>query len=124
MAAGEYNFTVEQGANHVFSITYKTNEGNIIPLTGYTVEGSIRNRVGDCNVIAEFDIDTSEANAGVITFGLNYDSFDDLVIKGKTYKDYYTAVYDIYITPPNEPNQRERLLNGTVKVSPVVTGKD
>jgi len=42
MAAGKYNFIIEQGATTNFEIVYKDSSGNPIDLTGYTARMDLR----------------------------------------------------------------------------------
>lgn len=43
MAAGIYNFIIEQGTTHTFRIDYKDSNNEPIDLTGYTARMQIRN---------------------------------------------------------------------------------
>ena len=42
MAAGRYNFTIEQGASVDFELAYKDSEGNPVDLTGYQARMQLR----------------------------------------------------------------------------------
>ena len=42
MAAGKYNFTIEQGATTDFEIVYKDSDGNPIDISGYTARMDLR----------------------------------------------------------------------------------
>lgn len=69
MAAGKWNFTIEQGTTVDFSIQYK--DSNLIPvnLTGYSGRMQIRSNYADNNPITYITLSSSRAADGT---GLNF----------------------------------------------------
>jgi hypothetical protein len=43
MAAGWYNFTIEQGATVDFELTYKDSNGDVVDLSKYTARMQVKN---------------------------------------------------------------------------------
>ncbi len=46
MAAGNYSFTIEQGATTDFELVYKDSNGNPVDLTGYQAKMQLKNSIG------------------------------------------------------------------------------
>jgi len=65
MAAGEYDFTLEQGATFSKVLTWKDENGDPINLTGYTARMQLRRYPGDSELVAEL---TTE-NGGIALGG-------------------------------------------------------
>ena len=47
MAAGQYNFTIEQGSTLKKQFTYKDSTGAVVDLDGYDVRMQLRSNAGD-----------------------------------------------------------------------------
>lgn len=120
MAAGVYNFKVEQGIKYQFNAKYVDEAQNPIPLTGYVAAGSIKMKMSDPNPIANFDISINTTTSD-ITVILAADALDNVVLKSNNHSDYVSAVYDIILYNPSVANSEIRLLNGTINISPRIT---
>ena len=120
MAAGVYNFKVEQGVGYSFSVAYAEKNGQVIPLTGYTAIGKIKLKMSDTTPVAEFNCTVVPAE-GKVNVELAHDALNGIVFKSNKFDDYVEAVYDLLITKDNSPSKRIRLLNGTIQISPKVT---
>ena len=70
MAAGKWNFTIEQGTTVDFSIQYK--DKNLVPinLTGYSGKMQIRSNYADNSPVTYITLSSSRAADGT---GLNFD---------------------------------------------------
>jgi len=137
MAAGLYNFTIEQGATLSFEIQYKDNNSTPIDLTGYTAKmeiasaysGSTRtvyamltSSLGDVYVkdtgseflsLSGSDLITP-LTSGSIGIYIGWARTNELVFTG-------SAVYDLELTLDTE---RTRLLQGQVQLSKQVTNEE
>lgn len=69
MAAGKWNFTIEQGTTVDFSIQYKDKDLNPINLTGYSGKMQIRSNYADNNPTTYLTLSSSRAADGT---GLNF----------------------------------------------------
>ena len=122
MAAGIYNFTIEQGTTVVKQFTYKDASDTVVDLTGYDVRMQMRDTVASTTVIDTF---TTGSNNGMTIIGTVSSSTSGTIqlrIEASDTNNYTfnTAVYDIEIE--NTGSQTvTRLLQGSIKLSPQVT---
>ena len=116
MAAGIYNFTIEQGATFERSFRYKNADGTAFDLQGQSFGArlQIKDRIGGTS-IAYFS--TSDGGSDLTISDTNLIS---LVITSTvtTDMDFETAVYDLEIFSASKVI---RLLQGKVKLSKEVT---
>lgn len=116
MAAGIYNFTIEQGTTFTRTFKYKDSEGNPIDLTAggsFNARMEIKDKIGG-NQISFFS-----TNNGFIS--ITNTNFITLTIDDNTTGQYNfnTAVYDLEIISPTQIVTR--LLQGKIKLSREVT---
>ena len=121
MAAGQYNFTIEQGATLKKQFTYKDSTGAVVDLDGYDVRMQIRGDIGS-EKIADFDNDTLGGLSILGTTGSNpaVSGTIELHIHHSS-SSLYTfdqAVYDLEI---QKDETVTRLLQGRIKLSKEVT---
>lgn len=123
MPAGIHNFIVEQGVGYEFTIQYRQGNGDFKDLTNYQARGHIKEKMSSCDVLAEFDIEITDATEGMLKVSLKPSALVDVKVKGNRHDDYMDCVYDIELfrTENNEDVEVIRLLNGNVKISPEVT---
>lgn len=69
MAAGKYNFTIEQGTTVNFEIQYKDSNNNPVDLTGYSGKLMIRSDFADSNPTTYLALSSSRNSDGT---GLNF----------------------------------------------------
>tara|TARA_R110002020_G_scaffold344697_2_gene558846 strand:+ start:2705 stop:3040 length:336 start_codon:yes stop_codon:yes gene_type:complete len=110
MAAGTYNFILEQGATFTRTLTVQENS-SAMNLTGYSVASKMRSTHDSGTVVGTFTCTISNATGGVIT--MNMTSSTTSGIEEGMY------VYDIEIT--SSAGTVTRLMEGTVTVNPEVT---
>ena len=110
MAAGTYNFTIEQGTTFNRIITLQEN-GSAMNLTGYSVASQIRSTHDSGTVVGTITCTISNASAGQITLSMT-NSVTSAIEEG-------IYVYDIEITSGS--GTVTRILEGKVTVSPEVT---
>lgn len=120
MAAGVYNFKVEQGVEYAFSVVYKNKEGVPIDLTGYSGYGNIKLKMSDTSPVASFVI-SIDPLIGKASVSLPFNALNNITFKGNKFNDYVEVVYDIILKKSNADPKPIRLLNGTIQVSPKVT---
>jgi hypothetical protein len=127
MAAGKYNFTIEQGATIKFELQYKDSIGNPIDLTGYSGRMQIRPDYADNTKKLYIYLSSSISPDGT---GLNFGGLSGTMppesgsiglfisaVSSSTL-NFETAYYDIEIESGSIVT---RLLQGTIKLSREVT---
>ena len=110
MAAGTYNFILEQGATFNRILTLKENN-SAMNLTNYTVASKMRSTHDSSTVAGTFTCTISDATAGEITMQMTNSTTANI--------EEGMYVYDIEIT--NSAGTVTRILEGTVTVNPEVT---
>ena len=110
MAAGTYNFILEQGATFTRTLTVQENS-SAMDLTGYSVASKMRSTHDSSTVVGTFTCTISNATGGVIV--MNMTSTTTGAIEEGMY------VYDIEIT--SSTGTVTRLMEGNVTVNPEVT---
>lgn len=122
MAAGIYNFTIEQGSTLVKQFTYKDAAGTVVDLDGYAVRMQIRETIDAPSFIGSFTQESNEGLAIMQTVSSSVSGTIQLTITAAQTKAYSftTAVYDIEIEHTGSGTVT-RLLQGAIKLSPEVT---
>jgi len=110
MAAGTYNFTVEQGATFTRTLTLQENS-SAMNLTGYSAASQMRSTADTSTVAGTFTATVSNASGGVITLSMTATQ------TGNIEEGIY--VYDIEIT--SGAGSITRILQGKVTVTANVT---
>ena len=117
MAAGIYNFTIEQGATFTRQFRYKDANGDPIDLSSHGARMEIKDKIGGTRVTGGFFSTTSD--------GINITDTNliTLTIPSTTTEafNFNTAVYDIEIFTSTTVI---RLLQGKIKLSKEVTTTD
>ena len=112
MAAGTYNFTVEQGTTFIRSLSLQEN-GSAMNLAGYSVASQMRSTHDSSTVVGTFTCSVSNASAGQISMLMSAST------SGAIEEGVY--VYDIEITNSSGTGSVTRILQGKVTVTPEVT---
>ena len=110
MAAGTYNFIIDQGATFTRTLTVKEN-GSAMNLTGYSVASLMRSTHDSSTVVGTFTCTISNASGGIITMSMTASA------TGAIEEAIY--VYDLEIT--SGAGIVTRLLQGQITVNPEVT---
>jgi hypothetical protein len=110
MAAGTYNFTLEQGATFNRILTLQENS-SAMNLTGYSVASKFRATHDSGTVVGTFTCTISDAANGKITMSMT-NSTTSAIEEG-------IYVYDLEIT--SSAGSVTRVLQGKVTVTPEVT---
>lgn len=120
MAAGRYDFIIEQGATFSRQITWQNEDGSAVNLSGYTIAGKIRRKPSDVQELVSFTCTVTNAANGVFTFALTAAQTAALPTfqTQKPGKEYLECSYDIEATTGGTVY---RILEGIVKISPEVT---
>jgi|TARA_R100001510_G_C7643306_1_gene200840 hypothetical protein len=131
MAAGKYNFTIEQGATTNFEIAYKDSNNNPIDLTSYSGRLQIRSNFADDSGTIFLTLSSSRNSDGT---GLNFSGSNSITpptsgsigifIAACTSSTltFNQALYDLEIySGSSECPFTVRLIQGTVKLSKEVT---
>jgi hypothetical protein len=127
MAAGKYNFTIEQGATTKFEVQYNDDDGTPIDLTSYQGRMQIRSDYADFDSTLYATLSSSLAVDGT---GLNLRGIDGskeltsgsigVIISSAITEtfDFDEGVYDLELVTGTNVT---RLLQGKVKISREVT---
>ena len=121
MAAGQYNFTIEQGATLKKQFTYNDSAGDAVDLDGYAVRMQIRPSVGDTGTpIADLDNGSRGGLEILPTTGSVASGTIELHIHHATSSlfTFDQAVYDLEIQSEDIVT---RLLQGRIKLSKEIT---
>ncbi len=110
MAAGTYNFTIEQGATFTRLLTLKENN-SVMNLTGYSAASQFRSTHDSSTVAGTITASVTNASAGQITLSMT------AAATGAVEEGIY--VYDVEITASS--GAVTRILQGQVTVTPEVT---
>ncbi len=110
MAAGRYDFKIEQGATFTRQATWSDENGVPINLTGYTISGKIRKKYSDSNEIATFTCELVTPLSGIFSFSLTATQTASIVSSNEI-----VGVYDIKATIGSTVY---RILEGEVRISP------
>ena len=104
------NIVIDQGTSFSAEIDVSDNEGNILPLTGYTAAGQMR-RTYSSTTATDFTAVVSSALEGTVKISLTPTQTNSL--KAGRY------VYDVEITSAD--GSITRVVEGQVEVTPGVT---
>jgi len=120
MAAGRYDFTIEQGATLTRQVTWQDSVGSPIDLTGYTISGKIKRKTSDVQALVSFTITVTNAALGQFTFSLTASQTATLPVKHGLdgQKEILECVYDIEAVTGSTVY---RILEGVCSISPEVT---
>ena len=128
MAAGIYNFTIEQGSTFQRTFKYKTSEGTPISLSNHDIFMDIRESVDSLTTILDIGEGITTKDDGTTTentqFSVSSSAHEfTLTIDADTTASmsFNTAVYDIEIKDNSTPPVVTRLLQGKIKLSKEVT---
>lgn len=107
------NLTIDQGSDFSVTITVEDNDGNIVDISGYTVEGKIKKNYAS---LTSVEFSTTSPIPATST-----DGTIDLTLTDTQTKDMEAGryVYDVEIT--SSGGGTTRVLEGQVEVTPGVT---
>lgn len=119
MAAGKYNFLIEQGTTVNFGITYKDSTGSPVDLTNYAARMQIRPSVDSSTVICSLSSSLSPDGTGLNISSPISGSINLYISAASSSAFTFTeAVYDLEIISGSIVT---RLIEGYVKLSKEVT---
>lgn len=122
MAAGKYNFTIEQGATVDFEIVYKDSDNQPIDVDNYSGRMQIKDKPG--GNVTHITLTNILATDGT---GLDFDDGEQGKIKvfisahSSSLLDFNKASYDLEIATNDTYPVVTRLLQGTVTLDKEVT---
>lgn len=128
MAAGKYNFTIEQGTTVNFEIAYTDSGSNKIDLTGYVGRMQIKDKIGGATTY--ITLSSSLAADGT---GLNFSGSEGInpptsgtigvfiSANSSSALNFSKGVYDLEIATNDTYPVVTRLLQGTVTLDKEVT---
>jgi|TARA_B110000285_G_C14870657_1_gene489015 hypothetical protein len=119
MAAGIYNFTIEQGSTFTRTFKYKDATGTAISLADHSIRMQLRTSIGNSSTVISLT-ETQGANDSVITVGgtSNNEITVTITATDTAAMSFDTAVYDLEIQTGSTVT---RLLQGKIKLSKEVT---
>ena len=115
MAAGKWDFTIEQGATFNRKLTWTNKNKTPINLTGYTAKMQVRKNPSDSVVLIEL----STSNGRIAITGLTGAIELTISATDTTAITWKGGVFSLELTSPG--GVVTRLLEGTVTVSPEIT---
>lgn len=128
MAAGKYNFTIEQGTTLDFEIAYTDSNSNKIDLTGYTGRMQLKDKIGGSTTYITLSSSLNADGTGLNfsgSNGLNPPTSGTIGIfisaNSSSALDFNKAVYDLEIISGSTYPVVTRLLQGTVTLDKEVT---
>ena len=128
MAAGKYNFTIEQGATLDFEIAYTDSNSNKIDLTGYTGRMQLKDKIGGSTTYITLSSSLNADGTGLNfsgSNGLNPPTSGTIGIfisaNSSSALDFNKAVYDLEIISGSTYPVVTRLLQGNVTLDKEVT---
>lgn len=115
MAAGNYDFTIEQGATLDLPIFFKDGDGVALDYTGYTARMQVRQNVSSSAVLLELTTENGrlilDGPEGNLTLLVTAEDTADITWR--------KGVYDIEMVAPDDTVTR--VLQGTITISLEVT---
>jgi hypothetical protein len=127
MAAGKYNFIVEQGSQHEVSFVYKDSSDTAINLDGKRVRMAVKDHITDTEFVyratSDSTADTGYANHFDIPTQTGSDIGKFVLTIPSSITDDFTfnqGVYDLELVT-TATNVVERIIEGKFKVKPQVT---
>ena len=135
MAAGNYSFTIEQGATTDFEIVYKDSNGDPIDLTGYNARMQLKDSIGGSSTFLTLSSSLSPDGTGLNLSGSGGNAASKPLTSGSigifishatsSNLTFGTAVYDLEIVSGSGNTAVvTRLLQGKVNLSKEVTTGD
>lgn len=127
MAAGKYNFIVEQGAQHEVTFRYKLSDGTYQNLSTYRVRMAVKDHITDTDYVYRASSSSSDDANHLQHFTIaSPQSGDDLgkftltIPSGTTTGfDFNQGVYDLELVDSSDVVTR--LLEGKFKIKPQVS---
>lgn len=122
MAAGKYNFIIEQGSTLDFDVEYKDSNNTAVNLSDYSGRMQIKDKIGGNTTYITLSSSLSSDNTG-----LNFTEASSGKIKvfvsanSSSALDFNKAVYDLEIVSGSTFPVVTRLLQGTVTLDKEVT---
>ena len=132
MAAGNYSFTIEQGATTDFEIVYKDSNGNPIDLTGYDARMQLKDSIGGSSTFLTLSSSLTPDGTGLNLSGSGGNNASKPLTSGSigifishvtsSNLTFGTAVYDLEIVSGSGNTAVvTRLLQGKINLSKEVT---
>ena len=129
MAAGTYNFTIEQGSTLDFEIAYKDANSNPIDLTGYQARMQIKNQPGGATTYLTLSSSLDGSGTGLNlsgSAGTNPPTSGTIGVYiaaiTSSLLDFNTAFYDLELVTGSGPTATvTRVIEGKINLSKEVT---
>lgn len=128
MAAGRYNFTIEQGATLDFEIAYTDSGSNKIDLTQYSARMKIKDKIGGSTTYISLSSSLADDGTGLNlsgSSGINPPTSGTIGVFISAYSssllDFNKGVYDLELISGSTYPVVTRLLQGTVTLDKEVT---
>jgi len=126
MAAGKYNFIVEQGSQHEVTFVYKDSTGTAIDLTGSRVRMAVKDHITDTEFVYRATSDSTADTDYVDHFDILTQTGTDVgkftLTIPSSVTDLFTfnqGVYDLELV--TSASVVSRIIEGKFKVKPQVT---
>lgn len=119
MPAAVYDFKIEKGTSWHLDLILKSGNDLPISLVGYQGLCKIKTTALLETSVASPTVEIIDPMAGRMRLSLTKEETLAIPTKGRSYKEYSTYYYDVFLI--TEDNISTRILNGTVLVSPEVS---
>lgn len=106
-----YDITIHQGATFDLDVEYRDSNGTPVNMSGYTVSGTVWNRIGTTK-LADFTFEWTAQASGAFKLKLPATTTSGITEQGQ---------YDVLITQPN--GDKYYLLQGSAFYDPGFTGR-
>lgn len=121
MAAGKYNFTIEQGTTVDFEIAYKDSNDDPIDLTQYTGRMQLKDKPGGSTTYLTLSSSLADDGTGLNFGGTNGTIGIFISAVSSSALTFNKASYDLEIVSGSTYPVVTRLLEGTITLSKEVT---
>ncbi len=123
MAAGRYDFEIEQSAKLYKVLTWQDSTGAAVPLTGYSARMQIRESFEDDDLENPVLLELTTANGRIVLEDGAVEGQIELKVGADITEaiTWTAAVHDLIIINDADPTDVTRLVQGRVRVSPDVT---
>lgn len=124
MAAGKYNFVIEQGTTLDLEVAYKDSNNNPIDLTDYKGRMQIKDKIGSSTTYITLSSSLESDGTGLDFGGTNGTIGIFISANSSSALDFDKAVYDLEIASGSTYPVVTRILQGNVTLDKEVTTGD
>lgn len=121
MAAGQYNFEIEQGADFSKTFTWKNSAGVAIAIAGYIFRMMARNDYADTTPVITLSTVSPPGGIAIVGDGTAGQFTVSMTAAATALLNFSNVQYDLEAVAPGVGGITTRLLEGTITLSREVT---